>query len=476
MENRTKIICTIGPASEDRRVISKMIASGMDCVRLNFSHGTYDQFTRIIKNVRSVAKELGREIAIIQDLQGPKIRVGEMPATGIEVLNNQSVILTTDDIPGTINSGKTKSTLIPIQYKHLPRDVKKGDVILIDDGLIELHVVSVNSAKTEIDCKVIVGGVIKSHKGINVPTASLSANPLSEKDREDLMFGIKSDVDYIALSFVRDEKNIADLRDILRKHKCRAKIIAKIERHEAITRLEEIIKATDAVMVARGDLGVELPAEQVPLHQKKIIQLSNIYGKPVIVATQMLDSMVTNARATRAEISDAATAIFDHADALMLSNETAVGKYPVEATHTLFKVATAVERDLAKHQELLNLAKPETMQLVDATCLNACKLAHDIGAKFIVAITRSGYTTREIAKYRPFIPIITFTPYVHVQRELALVWGATHSFAQYIHLDNPLTQIRETLIKHKLVKKGDEIVVCNAGFGKKEKLITTTLI
>lgn len=466
MENRTKIICTIGPASEDRRIISKMIMAGMDCVRLNFSHGTYEQFTRIIKNVRSVAKEYGREIAIMQDLQGPKIRVGDVAPQGITVNNNQTVYL----------SVKNEKGAIPIQYEHLPKDVQKGDIILIDDGLIELHVIKVNSAKTSIECRVAVGGIIKSHKGINVPTASLSANPLSKKDLEDLKFGMHSHVDFIALSFVRDEKNIYELREILRKNKSKAKIIAKIERHEALSNLEGIVKATDAVMVARGDLGVEIPAEQVPLHQKKIIQMSNIYGKPVIVATQMLDSMANNPRATRAEISDAATAIFDHADALMLSNETAVGSYPVEATKTLFKVATAVERDLAKHQELLNLRKPESMPMVDATCLNASKLAHDIKAKFIVAITRSGYTTREIAKYRPFIPIITFTPYVHVQRELSIVWGATHSFAQFIHLNNPLTQIRETLIKQKLVKKGDEIVVCNAGFRKKEKLITTTMI
>ncbi len=466
MENRTKIICTIGPASESKSVLHKMVAAGMDCVRLNFSHGTYQQFASIIKNVREVSRELGKEIAIIQDLQGPKIRVGEVPEKGIEVRHGESVILSVL---------KDKNT-IPVQYRLLPRDVSPGDLLLIDDGLIELKVASVNAQKTHIPCHVVVGGVIKSHKGINAPTASISANPLAQKDRKDLAFGVAHGVDYVALSFVKTAENIYELKRLLKQKKSPAKVIAKIERHEAITNMEEIIKAADAVMVARGDLGVETPAENVPLYQKKIIHLSNLYGKPVIVATQMLDSMVENPRATRAEISDAATAIFDHADALMLSNETAVGKYPVEAARTLAKVASAVERDLKDHQHLLSLGRPQDMQIVDATCLNACTLAKDIGAKFIVAITRSGYTAREIAKYRPFIPLIVFTPDIHVARQMRLVWGVAHSFVEFIHLKNPLPQIKKALLTHHLIHKGDEIVVCNAGFGKREKLITTTMV
>lgn len=466
MENRTKIICTIGPASEEKAVLIKMVRAGMDCVRLNFSHGTYAQFEKIIRAVREVGKETGHEIAIIQDLQGPKIRVGELPEAGVEARQGQEIVLSIHNEKGTI----------PVQYKGLPHDVKSGDTLLIDDGLIELKVKSVTADKTKIHCTVTVGGIIKSHKGINAPTASISADPLDPKDRKDLLFGIKHRVDYVALSFVKDAKNIRDLRRIINQHHSRAKIIAKIERHEAVDNMEEIIAASDAVMVARGDLGVEMPAEQVPLLQKKIIHLCNTYGKPVIVATQMLDSMVSNPRATRAEISDAATAIFDHADAFMLSNETAVGKYPVEATRTLEKVAIVVENDLKKHQHLLNLHRPEDMKIVNATCLNASKLAHDIGAKFIVAVTRSGYTAQEIAKYRPFIPIIVFTPDVHVARQMTLVWGVTHSFVQFINLKNSLPQIKNTLIQHKLLKHGDEIVICNAGFGKKEKLITTTMV
>ncbi|MEK7171324.1 MAG: pyruvate kinase [Patescibacteria group bacterium] len=466
MENRTKIICTIGPASENPDVLRKMISAGMDCVRLNFSHGDYKQFAGIIKNVRDLSKSSGRQIAVIQDLQGPKIRVGDLPGEGVSVKKGQELIL----------SNLKERNTIPVQYKNLPKDVKKGDVLLIDDGLIEISVVSIDSAKTKIFCIAKNDGVIKSHKGINVPTASISAPALTEKDKRDIDFGVEHDVDYIALSFVKSEKDILELQKILRGKKSHAKIIAKIERHEAIVNMEQIIKAADAVMVARGDLGIEIPAEQVPLQQKKIIHLCNIYGKPVIVATQMLDSMIENPRATRAEISDAATAIFDHADAFMLSNETAVGKYPVEATRTLSKVAAAVEHDLKQHQHLLNLRRPEDMPLTNATCLNATRLAQDIHAKFIVAVTASGFTVREIAKYRPFIPIIVFTPRENVARQMSLVWGVTHSFVQFINLAHPLTQIKKTLLAENLLKAGDEIVVCNAGFGKKEKLITTTML
>lgn len=466
MDNRTKIICTIGPTSETPETLAKMIAAGMDGVRLNCSHGSYAQFTQIIKNVREISAKSGRQPAILLDLQGPKIRIGDLPEEGVTVKKGDHVVLAT----------RKEKDSIPVQYQRLGHDVKAGDSILIDDGLIEMEVKKVSGAKTHIECEVKVGGIIKKHKGINVPTASISAHPLSPKDRRDVAFGIANDIDYIGFSFVKEAAHILELKEILKKGHSKAQIVAKIERHEALKNMEEIIKVSDAVMVARGDLGVEIPAEQVPLFQKKIIHMSNIYGKPVIVATQMLDSMINHPRATRAEISDVATAIFDHADAVMLTNETAVGKYPVEATRTLARVAVAVEHDLKTHQHLLSLQRPEDMRITNATCLNACKLAQDIDAKFIVAVTRSGFTAREIAKYRPFIPLIVFTPDVHVARQMQLVWGVTHTFVQFIHLNNSLPQIRRTLIAQKLVKAGDEIVVCNAGFGRKEKLITTTMI
>lgn len=464
--NRTKIICTIGPASESKATLEKMIKAGMDCVRLNFSHGSYEQFAKIIKLVREVSQKLGVEVAIIQDLQGPKIRIGDLPKEGIPTKQGDEIVLSTV---------KARNT-IPVQYEDLAKDVHAGDTILVNDGLIELRVLKVNAAKTQITCRVEVPGLLLSNKGINVPTASISAPPMTPKDRRDVHFGIKEGVDYVALSFVKSGTEIDDLKKTLRSHRSKALVIAKVERHEAIDNLQSIVQSADAVMVARGDLGVEMAAEQVPLLQKKIIHLCNIHSKPVIVATQMLASMTDNPRATRAEISDAANAIFDHADALMLSNETAVGSYPVEATATLSRVASAVEDNLKTHRDLLRLHRPEDMPLTNATCLNASKLAHDINARYIVAVTRSGYTAREIAKYRPFIPIIVFTPDPIVARQLRLVWDVAASFVQWINITDSLPQIRETLLKNKLAKHGDEIVVCNAGFGKREKLITTTML
>lgn len=466
MENRTKVICTIGPASEDPAVLRKMVSAGMDCVRLNFSHGTYAQFAGIISNIRKLEKELGRPIAIIQDLQGPKIRVGEVGAEGVKVARGEKITLAISASHG----------VIPVQYRNLPRDVHKDDLIAVDDGRIELTVLAVNATKTEIKCRVEIGGVIRSRKGINVPSASISAKPFTEKDRRDTLFGIRHGVDFVALSFVKGPEDVLELKRLLAKNRSRAKVIAKIERHEAMKNIDAIVAVSDAVMVARGDLGIEIPAETVPLEQKKIIHASNLAGKPVIVATEMLNSMVENSRPTRAEISDAANAIFDHADALMLSNETAVGKYPVAATKVLARVASAVEKDLAHHPHLLPLRREQDMAITDATCLNACKLAADIHAKFIVAITRTGYTVREIAKYRPFTPLIVFTPDLSVARQSRLVWGVTHTAVQFVYLSNPLPQIRKTLLALGLTKKGDEIVVCNAGFGRSEKLITTTVV
>lgn len=481
MFNRTKIICTIGPASESPKVLSQMIDAGMDSVRINFSHGTYEQFTSIISRIREVSAQKKTEIGIIQDLQGPKIRIGTIAKEGIKVANGDKIKLTIKNekgatLPANGRPQVVAGATIPVQYKHLPKDVKKGDTLLIADGLIELTVLGVNAAKTTIDCEVVVGGLIESNKGINVPTASISAPCLTEKDKRDVEFGVKQGVDYVALSFVRDAKDVIKLRKLLRSLGSKAGIISKIERHEAIENLDAIIEVSDAVMVARGDLGVEVPAEQVPLIQRHIINVCNNLGKPVIVATQMLASMVDNPRPTRAEISDAAHAILDHADAMMLSNETAVGKYPVEAAGVLSKVAQAVEADLEKRGHLLKFVRDDNMRITNATCLNATKLAHDIQAKYIVAVTRSGYTAREIAKYRPSIPLLVFSSDATVARKMSIVYGVKRTFVQWIELENPLKQIRTSLIKDGLVKEGDEIVICNAGFGKREKLITTTMI
>lgn len=459
----TKIVCTLGPACEEAATIEKMVKAGMNVVRLNFSHGSYDQFKKLIKNTRSVSEKLNVPLAIMQDLQGPKIRVGDIGENGIKIVKNQNIIL---------SSEKTGAkNIIPIQYPKLHNDVQKGHFILIEDGLMKLEVTKI--AGTAIHCKVLAGGIVKKHKGVNLPHSKLTLPCLTAKDKADLEFGLNHNVDYVALSFVRELKDIQDLRSLIVKKGKNTKIIAKIERPEAIKNLRDIIKASDAIMVARGDLGIETEQEIVPLLQKRIIRLSNKYGKPVIVATQMLQSMIENPIATRAEVSDAANAVFDGTDALMLSNETAVGKYPVEAVQTLSKVASKVENFIKQHEELRgDNIQGYDLHASDATCLNGAKMALDVQAKMIVAISMSGYTAQNIAKHRLYIPIVTFTEDNKVRNQLALVWGLNQIYLDNIHLDKYTAEVKEFLKAHKLVKKNDEVViVCNAS--KKEKLISS---
>ncbi len=444
-----------------------MARAGMNVARLNFSHGNYEEFERLIHNIRAVSQKLHIPIAILQDLQGPKIRVGKMPEGGIFLKKNARIILTTRRIKGN-------AKYIPVQYKKLPDDVKKNNHILIEDGLIELRVKRV--LKKDIFCQVIAGGLVQANKGINVPGASIQINPITQKDKKDLIFGIKNDVDYVALSFVKSAGNIIELRKLIRHHHGQARIIAKIEQREAIDNMESIITEADAVMVARGDLGVEIAAEQVPIEQKKIIYLANIHGKPVITATQILESMIENLRPTRAEISDAANAVFDHTDALMLSNETAIGKFPVTATLTLSKVAVAVEHELKKHTNYMaNRLFPEKMPVAFGTCFDGIRLALDIGAKFIVAITYSGFTAQHTAKHRSYIPIIAITPDCKVRSQLALVWGIHHVFVETIDRKDHVAQTRRLLAKNKLVKKGDQIVIISNA-GSEEKTISVMRI
>jgi pyruvate kinase len=390
-----------------------------------------------------------------------------MPEQGINLKNNQVVTLTTRPVMGT-------QTVVPVQYKNLPKDLKKSDKILMNDGLIEIKVLNIK--KNEIKCRVIIGGLLKSHKGINVPTASISANPITKKDLQDLKFGLENDVDYVALSFVKNADNIAQLRELIRKQHGRAKIVAKIERHEAVKNLEEIIHETDAVMVARGDLGTEIPPEQVPLIQKRIIHMANLHGKPVITATEMLQSMIENARPTRAEVSDIANAVFDHTDAIMLSNESAVGKYPVQATETMSRVASSTEHELKKHELFLpNRLFKGILPVSYASCSAAAEIAKNINANLIVTLTLSGFTAQHVAKHRIYIPIIAITEDRKVQQQLQMVWGISKVFIMKINFANYIPQIRKFLLEKKLVKKGDKVVtISNAS--KQEKLISTILI
>lgn len=450
-ENKTKIIATIGPQSKDSRTLLKMTQAGMDGARLNFSHGSHGDFSRMIKNIRKVGLKLKKHIAIIQDLSGAKLRFFGLPEAGVFLKKGEIVNL---------------AKLSPV-FKKIRKILKKGNQILIDDGKIELRIIGKEKAK------VIIGGLVKNRKGINLPNAKLTLPSLAKKDIRDIKFGIKNNVAYICLSFAKSAEDIKHLQKILKN--TGIKIIAKIECRQAILNLEEIIKASDAVMVARGDLGLEIPPEMVPIYQKKIIHLANIYGKPVIVATQMLASMIDNPRPTRAEVQDTATAIFEHADSLLLSNETTIGKYPVEAVKTLTKVASAIEKEMAHHPYLL-VRHEENLSMTDATCLSAAKLALDIKAKYIIAITKTGYTALEIAKYRPSTSIIVFTENPDVANQLSIVFGVKHTFLRKINLKNAVKTVKNLLLQKGLIKKGDEIVICNAGFKKKEKFLTSVLV
>lgn len=453
---------TLGPKTEEKEVIRKLFLSGANVMRLNFSHGAYSQFKKIIKNIREIEKEESQPIGILQDLQGPKIRIGKL-SQDITVKRGDKIIFTAKKV-----ESRKQTVEIPIQYKNLGKDVKVGHKLLVDDGLIELRILKITDGYKKIHLEVLNSGVIKSNKGINAPDSIITVHSLTEKDKKDLIFGLKEGVDYVALSFVRDASDIIYLKKLIKKAKSNAKVISKIERSEALENLEEIIKESDAVMIARGDLGLEIPAEKVPLIQKKIIKLVNKYAKPVITATQILASMVDNPRPTRAEISDAANAVLDHTDALMLSNETAVGQYPVSAVKILARTAEEIEKEIQKHVELRGERITEELPVFNATCLNACKLARDIHAKAVITVTRSGLTAQEIAKHRLSIPIIVITGDYEVARGLTLMWGLSTFFIQKLSPWNPKKLVGEVMKKLHF-KKGEEAVIVNA----RDNLITT---
>jgi len=468
---KTKIVCTLGPATEDKATIKKLIQAGMNCARLNFSHGTYDQFTKIIQNIRELSKKMDQPIAIIQDLQGPKIRLGVLPKDGIQVKKGQTITL----YDGDAYLENNDQIYIPLQYKALTKDAKKGHVIMVDDGKIELEITGRNISKTKLKCLVKNDGVLYSNKGVNAPQTSLSIESLNNKDLQDLAFGIEHDVDYISLSFVRSAKDIEELKGILKDaKKPEIKVIAKIERPEAMQEIEDIIKISDAIMVARGDLGIEIPASRVPIAQKLIIKLANQYSKPVITATQVLNSMIESPVPTRAEVSDAANAIFDQTDAIMLSNETAVGKYPIKACQVLSDVAKVTEEEMLQNK----ITNPRFTSYThsDAIALNAVELADDIDAKCLVALTRQGYTAQQLAEHRPTSQIITFTNNEKTRNQLSLVWGINQIFLSKIDFKHPIPVVKAKLEEQKLIKKEDEVVICNSAQESKERFISTFVL
>lgn len=462
---RTKIVATIGPASESVSTLVKMMEAGMRVARLNFSHGDYDAHARLIKHIRAAAKKLGIEVAILQDLQGPRIRVGDVAKDGVAVKRGARVALVPQSkhkigIPGNIT--------IPIQYEHLYRDMKRGSLILIEDGTIQLKVVSVRNYV--IYCKVKVAGVIKTHKGINVPGVTLNVDVITDKDKRDIAFGQQHDVDYVALSFVRDGGDIVRLKGIIRKHQKKGvtvptRVIAKIERREALENLDQILDHVDGIMVARGDLGLEIPAQEVPLWQKELIQRSLALAKPVIVATQMLDSMIRNPQPTRAEVSDVANAIIDHTDAIMLSGESATGKYPVESVSMMTKIGVSTEA--SGFDDFLCGPFPITRR-DDSLGLTACSMSKHIPVKAIIVASRSGNSVRMIARHRPEVPVLAVTPEKKTARQLALSWGVMpYLMPGKANLASIMKRGIQQLLDANIAHLGDYVVfVASEPFGK----------
>ncbi len=408
---KTKIVATIGPATSDPEVLRELILAGATTLRLNFSHGTYDDHLKNIRSIRQVSYELNRPVAILQDLQGPKIRLGKFADGAIDLKKGDPFTLTSNPMAGT-------QSMSWITYEPLAQEVPEGSTILLDDGKVEMKVDRVDKAAGELHCTVVVGGILSNNKGVNFPGVYLSVKALTDKDRQDLMFGLDQGVDWVALSFVRNPQDVIEIKELIASAGKSTPVIVKIEKHEAIEQMEEILSLSDGVMVARGDLGVELPAEDVPILQKRLIRTANRLGIPIITATQMLDSMVSNARPTRAEVSDIANAILDGTDAIMLSNETAVGKYPVEAVQTMATIACRIEQEPLTREN-----KTDSKSITNAISQAVGQIAQQLDASAIMTLTKTGATARNVSKFRPKTPILAVTPHMDVARQLQLVWG-----------------------------------------------------
>lgn len=448
---RTKIVCTLGPSTNTVDAIVSLTKAGMNVCRLNFSHGTHEDHAKLIESIREAQKQSGTMLAILQDLQGPKIRVGELPEGGIRLSQGKEVIFTVGD-------GKLPEK-IPVSYQELPKDVQKGQVLLLDDGMMSVEVVSVQG--DDVKTKVLQGGQLLSHKGMNLPNTKTSIPALTEKDRDDLAFGIQQGVDWVALSFVRSAEDLRELRKALAALETGegpgVRIMAKIEKPEALDQLEEIVQEADGVMVARGDLGIEMPAEKVPVIQKRIIEMCLKEAKPVIVATQMLESMIHSPRATRAEVSDVAHAVMDHADATMLSAETASGEFPLEAVKTMAATLIETEKSGYDDRETVVDAKANTESAMTNI---ASVLARAHGVEAIVVASLTGRAAHLISRYRPLAPIYAATIYERTARQLQLSWGVTPLVVQACKTTPELIDATlQVLSKEKMVKKGDEIIL-----------------
>ncbi len=453
MYRRTKIVATVGPSCDSRAQLENLLSHGVDVFRLNFSHGEPEQKAQWIRDIRELSVLERRAVSILGDLQGPKIRTGLMRGGSQQLTAGQEVEITTEALEGA-------NGLIPTTYQALPQDVVPGDQILLDDGQLELAVLGVEGER--VRCRVVVGGLLQDRKGINLPGVKVSAPALTEKDLQDLQFCIDQQVDWVALSFVRSAAEVYRLKDLIYSKKSPLKVIAKIEKPEAVENFDAILEAADGIMVARGDLGVEVASEKVPLIQKMIIRKCNAQGKPVITATQMLESMIHNPRPTRAETSDVANAILDGTDAVMLSGETAAGKYPQEAVQVMDRVARDVEADLKlRGQRFEPLSEVNGYRnLPEAIGQAACRVAEAVGAAAILAFTQTGSTAALVAKYRPGLPILAVTPTTLVRRQLAL-YGGVRSLKVPIQgsTEAQISSVEAAVLESGLLKRGDVVVI-----------------
>lgn len=446
---KTKIVCTIGPSTESAEKLRELVDVGMNVMRLNFSHGAFDEHQKRVDAIREIMKKTGKTVAILQDLGGPKIRIGTFKDKTVMLTAGQTFTLTTDEVEGTAEK-------VHINYPELPKEVKAGGFIMLQDGTKKLEVTEVKG--NDIVTKVIVGGRLANHKGVNVPGANLSVKSLTDKDKADVEFGIRNNVDFVALSFVRHASDIAELREILKNKGSNAQIIAKIETPEALNDIDAILEQADGLMIARGDLAIEIPAEEVPIVQKLLIHKCNSVGKPVITATQMLESMIKNPVPTRAEVSDIANAIIDGTDAIMLSEETTLGDFPVEAVKIMTRIAARVESEVYTRDTIAEY--DHSHGVTDVVSQSAVRAAHNVGASMIVALTRSGRTARMLARYRPAERILALSDAEENAHKLILSFGCYPMVVPtFKTVDEILNIVRKVTLDNELVKKGDKVII-----------------
>ncbi|MBK6540272.1 MAG: pyruvate kinase [Flavobacteriales bacterium] len=448
---KTKIVATIGPASASAEVLRDLLHAGVDVCRLNFSHGSYDFYAEVIGTIRSLSKELGIHTAILADLQGPKMRVGEMENGGIDLPDDSELVISTDPVKG-------RPGLVSTTYTQFPQDVKPGELVLLDDGKLRLEVTATDGRST-VTTRVINGGRLTGNKGLNLPNTRISLPCLTDKDKEDLTFALSHDVDWVGLSFVRSARDIIELKHIIRAQNKHARVVAKIEKPEALKEIDDIIREADALMVARGDLGVEIPMEKVPLIQKDLIRRCLAMHRPVIVATQMMESMITSFTPTRAEVNDVANAVLDHADAVMLSAETSVGKYPVEVVRTMNRILVEMETS----DGMFNVPNPPLEEnqrtISDAISIAAVRMTEAMPVKAIVTMTHSGYTAFKISSMRPRANIYAFTSNPAILCMLNLVWGVrAHYYDKTVSTDHTIADIKHILRNKKFVQQGELVI------------------